>query len=128
MKWLSRGLLAGLLLPLSGCQIALYPITLVSCALRAQPTLSPEALPLARVGQPYQAQITLIASSSPVSGFYAEPLPPGLTLQHQGRRPDATLVGTPQREGVYHFVVSVGAFGTQCAGLSADREYRLEVK
>lgn len=101
-----------------------------SCAMRPEPILLPEALPVGQVGVPYSVQLSVNNTSSPVHGIYASdahPLPAGLRIDHQDREPSGLISGTPVKAGAYEVHISAGTYGTQCAGLRARRVYTLEV-
>lgn len=59
-----------LMLQLSGCEAVMFVSVVASCAIRTEPTLLPEALPAAKVGEPYNVLLEAINISSPVRGIY----------------------------------------------------------
>lgn len=120
----------GLTLQLAGCEAVMSGGVIGSCAMRPEPTLLPETLPAAKVGDPYSAQLSVTNTSSPVHGIYVSdthPLPDGLRIEHQDREPSGLINGTPIKAGTYEVHISAGTYGTQCAGLRARRVYTLEV-
>lgn len=119
-----------LIVPLSGCEAIMLGNIMVSCATRPDPVMLPESLPVAKVGQPYNAPLEVVDTSTPVHGIYVSdkhPLPEGLRVEHENRSPHGLITGTPIKAGSYEVHMSAGTYGTQCAGLRARRVYTLEV-
>lgn len=123
-------LIAPLIALLAGCETSLLGSTLVGCAARVEPLLLPEHLPDGKVGAPYTQSIEVTNASTPVHGFYVSdktPLPKGLRIDHQDREAKALILGTPTQAGSHEIRISVGTYGTQCAGLQAERTYNLRI-
>ena len=119
-----------LAVPLAGCEAIMFGKGVMSCAIRSEPILLPDSLPIATIGQPYNAPLEVINTASPVHGIYVSdqsPLPEGLRVEHQNRDAHGSITGTPVKAGVYEVQISAGTYGTQCVGMRATRVYRLEV-
>jgi hypothetical protein len=115
---------------LSGCELLMVANVMVNCALRPEPSLQPESLPPARVGEAYEVILEVRDTSSPVSHTSVapqQPLPEGLELHHEPRSRQAILRGTPRQAGDHEVLIYSSSYGTQCVGLSAKRLYRLKV-
>lgn len=115
---------------LSGCEQLMVGNVLVGCALRPEPHLQPESLPVARVGETYEVIVQVQDSSSAVHHISVapqHPLPAGLQLHHEPRSSQAVLRGIPRQAGDHQVLIYSGSYGTQCVGLGAERLYRLEV-
>lgn len=119
-----------LTVPLAGCEAIMFGNVVVNCAVRSEPILLPDSLPVAIVGKPYSVPLEVLKTTSPVHGIYVSdnsPLPEGLRVEHQNRDSHGLITGTPVKSGVYEVQISAGTYGTQCVGLGASRVYRLEV-
>jgi hypothetical protein len=119
-----------LTLPLAGCEAGIVGNTLAGCTMQPEPTLLPESLPVAAVGEPYSVQLEVINTSTPVHGIYvndAYALPEGLWVEHQDRDSHGLITGTPLKAGTYEVQMSAGTYGTQCTGRRASRVYNLVV-
>jgi len=98
---------------------------------RPRPALvfSPETLPAATVGKPYEAVISVSENVTPVGEFYLSQddlLPPGLALRD--RQGDGVkIVGTPTEPGTYTFTVNAWCYGTSVSGQMGSREYTITV-
>lgn len=55
-----------LIVPLSGCETIMFGNVMVSCATRPNPVMLPESIPVAKVGQPYNAHLEVVDTSTPV--------------------------------------------------------------
>lgn len=88
---------------------------------------SPTALPDARVGVPYSAEIRTVNNETPVIGYRLASgnLPPGLELQDT--RNGARIVGTPKQAGRYAFSIAASCHGTQVSGQCGRASYDLRV-
>ena len=103
-----------------------------SHATRSRPALvfSPDQLPPATVGTPYQAEITIDRNETPVGGASVAPgtLPGGLTLELlPGQADTVRIAGTPTTAGTYAFTVSVWCFGTNVNGQTGEHDYTITV-
>ena len=86
-------------------------------------------MPAAKVGQPFQLDITITRNVTPV-GFYSitnGTLPPGLKLASERGQPTGRISGTPSQAGTYTFTVSVYCLGTNVAGQTGEMQYTLVV-
>lgn len=119
-----------LALPLAGCEAVMFGNIVATCALQPPPKMLPESLPSAKVGQPYNVQLQVIDTSSPVYGIYVSRefhLPEGLRVEHADRDSHGLITGIPTKPGIYEVHMSAGTYGTQCAGKIANRVYQFEV-
>jgi hypothetical protein len=93
-------------------------------------TFSPDQLPPGRVGERYEATITISENETPVGEVYISQgeLPPGLSLFHNRGESTAAISGVPQRAGSFAVTVSAWCYGTNVAGQTGQREYELHVE
>jgi hypothetical protein len=92
---------------------------------------SPDALPDARLGQPYEQRIEISQNVTPVGGMSApaEKLPPGLKLEKiEGSSNAGWIVGTPIAVGTSTFEVFVWCYGTNVNGQTGTKQYSLTVR
>ena len=91
---------------------------------------SPDQLPPATAGQPYQVLITVSQNTTPVFQMSVgqADLPPGLSFAFIRNQNAAEISGTPQRAGTYHFTVSAYCFGTNVSGQTGHHDYQLVVQ
>ncbi|HEX6291400.1 MAG TPA: Ig domain-containing protein [Herpetosiphonaceae bacterium] len=111
--------------------LVLAGLVLTACGdTRPALTFSPDALPAARVGQPYTATITVSGNVTPVGGAGVEPgsLPPGLVLQHRNEDDQIEITGTPEASGTFTFTIDVWCYGTNQSGQTGERSYTLVVE
>jgi hypothetical protein len=100
---------------------------------RPRPALvfSPEALPAATVGEPYEATISVSQNVTPTGDFYLskdELLPPGLSLGEVNQQESSVqITGTPTEAGSYTFTVNVWCYGTSVSGQMGAMEYTITV-
>lgn len=123
--------MAGLVAVLSGCNAVMLSNVVTGCAMRPEPVLMPEELPVARAGEPYEVRLDVINSSTPISKLLvapSQPLPDGLVLLHVRPETHGVIRGVPTRPGRYEVRVFGNTFGTQCTGQDLERLYRLEVR
>ena len=119
-----------LAIPLAGCEALMFGNIVTSCAIRPDPILLPESLPIARVGEAYNVPLEVMDISTPVYGIYVSRqfhLPEGLHVSHVDRDSSGLITGTPVKAGTYEVHMSAGTYGTQCAGQTASRIYHMEV-
>ncbi|EOF4707156.1 MAG: hypothetical protein P0Y63_08195 [Klebsiella huaxiensis] len=98
-------------------------------------TVYPDKLPVAIVGEKYQASIyvegTPVSSMSIKVGddYSDEYVGNGLKLSsvRDGLDTHVNISGVPEKEGELIFRVGGGTMGTQCPGACFDKEYTLEV-
>jgi large repetitive protein len=92
---------------------------------------SPETLPGAQAGEPYDATITVSQARTPVGGAKIQDgaLPDGLTLV-LGENHDNSMAisGTPTTAGTYKFTVYAWCLGTNVSGQTGTHAYTLVVK
>ena len=91
--------------------------------------VKPDQLPAARIGQAYEAQITVEQTETPVGDFVLSKgeLPPGLVLEKVKGENIATISGTPKKVGTYKFLISMWCYGTNKSGQSAEIWYTIDV-
>jgi len=100
---------------------------------RPRPALvfSPETLPAASVGEPYEVTISVSENVTPTGDFYladGEVLPPGLSLGEVNQQESSvTISGTPTEAGTYTFTVNVWCYGTSVSGQMGSMEYTITV-
>lgn len=116
--WMGMVVLSALVLGAAGCRRARPPLN-----------FSPEELPEARVGEPYQAEITVSGNQTPVFWMLVEEgqLPPGLELKHQDGEDVGVITGTPTEGGEFSFAVTALCYGTNTNGQTGSRTYQLRV-
>ena len=93
-------------------------------------TFDTTTLPDARVGEPYQAQITVrnpAGSLSDLPFTSTGTLPPGLTLYNYASGTPGGLRGTPTTSGTYSFTVSSGGYCTMAGCNRGKQDYTLTV-
>lgn len=96
--------------------------------------ISPEALPEAEAGKPYEVILQISQNETPVNGYKisAGGLPEGLEItfpEDTGMlSTTGTISGIPREAGTYHFTVFVWCVGTYAGGQTADREYTLVIR
>jgi hypothetical protein len=91
---------------------------------------SPDTLPEARVGQPYNAIIELSNQRTPAfsMGAPANSLPAGLTGAFDQDKQTYTIRGTPTIGGTYPLTISALCYGTNVSGQSGEKEFTLMVR
>ena len=91
---------------------------------------SPDQLPPATVGQPYNAIVTVTQNTTPVSQMSVglADLPPGLNFAFIRSQNAAEISGTPRRAGPYRFTISAWCFGTNVSGQSGHHDFQLVVQ
>ena len=113
-------------------------IALVGAALACRPgtsdfrpplSFSPDKLPDAQAGQPYDVTITVSGNQTPVFEFIVDndDLPKGLVLHFESGN-TAKVSGIPFDKGEYEFTIKVSCFGTSVNGQTGEHQYRLFVK
>jgi len=92
-------------------------------------SITPENLPDAQAGSPYDTTISITRNRTPVGGVSvsAGSLPDGLELLHMEGESSARISGTPLQSGTYTFTISVRCLGTNTAGQSAEKEFTIIV-
>jgi len=88
---------------------------------------SPTQLPEARVGESYQATISISGNRTPVGEIHVSrgSLPEGLDLSYQKHANVAEITGRPREAGRWTFTVSAWCYGTQVSGQTGQRVYEL---
>jgi hypothetical protein len=95
-----------------------------------QPLLfAPDALPSARKGVAYNAEIKISQNETPVGEFYIleGTLPEGLSMSQVEHENVARITGVPMEVGKFIFSVAVWCYGTSINGQQGSREYTIEV-
>lgn len=123
------GIMAGLVL-LSTAACLLLPFYPLPEKTRQPLVFAPDALPSAIKGVPYEAEITISQTETPVIDFYIlkGALPDGLTIEHVEHENTAKITGIPTEEGSFTFEVTVQCYGTSVSGQSGSREYTIQVE
>ena len=111
--------------------LSLSAMSVAACDVgRGALQFSPDRLPGAQVGQPYEAIITVSNNATPVGDIFVGggALPDGMTLDFtRGSSSSGTLTGTPTTAGTYVFTVSAWCLGTNVSGQSGEQNYSLVV-
>jgi hypothetical protein len=111
--------------------VVLLAVSLIACtASHGALDFSPDRLPNASVGQPFQAIIQVTNNDTPVGDMYVSSgtLPPGMTLNFERNSASAgSLAGTPTTAGTYVLTVSAWCLGTNVSGQSGQQSYSLVV-
>ena len=91
---------------------------------------SPDELPEAQVGQPYEATITVSEAATPVFeiSIKSSELPPGLSLSYESINDVAVIQGIPESAGEFELVAKAACFGTNSPGQVGEKTYTLSVK
>ena len=101
------------------------------CILTPRPALqfTPDKLPDARVGSPYEADILISGNVTPVGDYSisAGVLPAGLSLVMDQHLRIGRISGTPTESGMFKFTVSVWCLGTNVNGQTGEKQYTLVV-
>lgn len=87
--------------------------------------LEPAALPSARKGAAYEAELSVSQNETPVVDFYITEgaLPDGLVIEHVEAEDTALITGIPTEAGRFEFTLLVQCYGTSASGQQASREY-----
>jgi len=90
---------------------------------------SPDSLPAAQVGTPYEARIQISLNNTPVGDFFISEgsLPEGMKFTFLDGEDAATITGAPTESGEFKFTVTVWCFGTQVSGQTGEMTYTLTV-
>lgn len=93
-------------------------------------TFDPAELPVAQVGVPYEAVISVKGNVTPVFLFSVAEgsLPDGLTWAYVEHDDFAKISGTPTRAGTFTIKVSAYCLGTNVSGQTGEMEYKIEVR
>lgn len=92
--------------------------------------LSPDELPAAKVGTPYEATIAVARaddSDACILEVSSGALPPGVALQHAEYRCTATLEGTPETAGSFEFTIWASAYRYGGPFRQVSKDYRIVV-
>ena len=93
--------------------------------------LTPDTLPDAIVGQPYNIKISVSKEETPVGGTSIKvgELPSGLKMQKlDGKGEIAEISGTPTTAGSYEFTFDAWCYGTSVSGQTIEKKYKILVK
>lgn len=98
--------------------------------LRSDLVFTPDALPEAEAGVPYEVTIQISENETPVGDFQIIEggLPNGLSYEFTEGEDRARIFGVPEEPGTYKFMVSVWCYGTNVSGQEGKKEYTLVVK
>lgn len=90
---------------------------------------SPDQLPDAQAGVPYEATIRISQNRTPAGSISISEgtLPLGLELVYTQAEDTAKITGTPTQAGTYTFTISVWCFGTNISGQTGEKQYTLVV-
>ena len=93
-------------------------------------SITPEYLPDAQAGSPYDTTISITQNRTPVGGVSvsAGNLPDGLELLYVQGESAARISGTPTQSGTITFTISVWCYGTNTSGQSAEFPMSIYVK
>jgi len=93
-------------------------------------SITPEYLPDAQAGSPYDTTISITRNRTPVGGVSvsAGSLPDGLELLYVQGESAARISGTPTQSGTITFTISVWCYGTNTSGQSAEFPMSIYVK
>ena len=96
---------------------------------KASLVFSPNLLPQAALGQPYQTIVKISENSTPVGSMTIDSgtLPSGLTLQFNKGTDSALISGTPSQSGSFKFTLGAWCMGTNSPGQSGSQVYVLIV-
>jgi len=104
----------------------------LACFQTSKPNLvfSPDTLPDAEAGVPYEVIIQISQNESPVGGFkiLEGGLPNGLAYEFVEGEDSARIYGVVRESGTYKFKVSVWCYGTNSSGQEGEKEYTLIAK
>lgn len=97
---------------------------------RSDLVFTPDILPDAEAGLPYEVIIQISQNETPVGDFQilGGGLPNGLTYEFVEGEDNARIFGVPEESGTYKFTVSVWCYGTNVSGQTGEKEYTLVVK
>ena len=107
-------------------------ISSLACRALSGPDLvfTPNTLPQAQAGVPYEVEIQVSQNQTPAGNFYISEgnLPKGLKFEFLQGKDKARISGVPQESGAFTFKASVWCYGTNVSGQKGEQEYTLEVK
>lgn len=118
----------------SSVPIAILFFVATSCSLFSPPRpalkFSPETLPDAQVGVPYEIEINISENVTPVFRFLIAEgtLPKGMTLEQKEHEDVARIFGTPEEAGTFIFKVEALCYGTNVSGQTGEKEYTIVVR
>ena len=98
--------------------------------IRPELVFTPDTLPDAEAGVPYEVTIQISQNETPVGDFQIVEggLPDGLTYEFVEGEDNARIFGVIRESGTYKFKVSVWCYGTNVSGQTGEKEYTLLVK
>jgi hypothetical protein len=98
--------------------------------IRPELIFTPDILPDAEAGVPYEVTIQISQNETPVGDFQILDggLPNGLTYEFEEGEDRAKVSGVPEESGTYKFKVSVWCYGTNVSGQMGEKEYTLVVR
>jgi hypothetical protein len=105
-------------------------LTGAACQDRPALRISPNLLPDASVGVPYDQRIDVSQNVTPVGAFSVQDgaLPSGLSIEKlAGDDAAGRIVGTPRAAGRFTFTVYVWCYGTSVDGQRATKQHTLTV-
>jgi hypothetical protein len=91
---------------------------------------TPDTLPIAQIGKPYEVKIQITLNNTPVGDFFISEgsLPEGLEFTFLEGEDAATISGTPTETGNFSLKVGAWCYGTQVSGQTGDKAYSLVVR
>jgi hypothetical protein len=97
---------------------------------RSELVFTPDTLPDAEAGVPYEVTIQISQNETPVGDFQIVEggLPDGLTYEFVEGEDNARIFGVIRESGTYTFKVSVWCYGTNVSEQTGEKEYTLLVK
>jgi hypothetical protein len=109
-------------------------LSMLACMLFTPPRgplkFTPDALPDAQLGLPYEVKIAIGDNATPAGEFSISEgtLPAGLSLEKVEGEDAVRISGTPQQAGTFKFKVYVWCYGTNVSGQTGEKEYTLAVR
>ena len=97
---------------------------------RPELVFTPDTLPDAEAGVPYEVIIQISQNETTVGDFQIVEggLPDGLTYEFVKGEDNTRIFGVIRESGTYKFKVSVWCYGTNVSGQTGEKEYTLLVK
>ena len=91
---------------------------------------SPDILPDARQGIPYEVKVQVTNDKTFVAQFTVKDgsLPPGLALERVPSEDAVLIKGIPTESGTFAFTLNIICFGTNDPGQEGDHPYQIVVK
>lgn len=90
---------------------------------------TPDQLPAGQAGAPYDVTITVTKNVTPVGDFALSDgsLPDGLSFEYKQNESSVRIYGVPQESGTFDLAFSVWCYGTNHAGQTGTKTYKLVI-